>query len=195
MNRKIYIQNESGGRIALNGETGITIVDSTGFGVDTAEEFADIGFGFFSPVSTDSHPQQSIAGTLFFKGADTFAMYETFADFLMKAGRLYVVAELVSGAGAYMREVRVNFITKGERERNHLQVPVSFLSLTPWFRNTKLNIRLDRAPASAARFGTEFFGSAAFTAAFDSGFTVEIPPDGQLPARERCTACAPFPSS
>lgn len=151
MNRKIYIQNESGGRIALNGETGITIVDSTGFGVDTAEEFADIGFGFFSPVSTSSHPQQSIAGTLFFKGADTFAMYETFADFLMKAGRLYVVAELVSGVGAYMREVRVNFITKGERERNHLQVPVSFLSLTPWFRNTKLNIRLDRAPASAAR--------------------------------------------
>lgn len=46
MRRKIYIQNESGGRIALNGETGITIVDSTGFGVDTAEEFADIGFGF-----------------------------------------------------------------------------------------------------------------------------------------------------
>ena len=49
-------------------------------------------------------------------------------------------------------------------------------------QNTKLNIRLDRAPASAARFGTEFFGAAAFTAAFDSGFTVEIPPDGQLPA-------------
>ena len=29
MRRKIYIQNESGRRIALNGETGITIVDST----------------------------------------------------------------------------------------------------------------------------------------------------------------------
>ena len=108
-------------------------------------------------------------------------MYETFADFLMKAGRLYVVAELVSGAGASMREVRVNFITKGERERNHLQVPVSFLSLTPWFRNTKLNIRLDRAPASA-RVRHQASAPQRLPAAFDSGFTVEIPPDGRAPA-------------
>ena len=64
MRRKIYIQNESGGRIALNGETGITIVDSTGFGVDTAEEFADIGCGIVGLISIEnisvsriSHPR------------------------------------------------------------------------------------------------------------------------------------------
>lgn len=182
MRRKIYIQNDLGSRIALNGENGITIVDSTGFGVDTSEDFADIGHGFFSPVRTDKYPQQSVAGTLMFQGLDTFAMYKSFADFLMRSARLYIVAELVSGAGAYMKEVRINFLTKGERKKNYLEVPVSFISLTPWFQNVKLNIRLDRAPAVATRFGTSIFGSGLFTAAFDSGFTTEIPVNGQLPA-------------
>lgn len=186
MRRKIYIQNESGHRIALNGETGITIIDATGFGVDTAEEFSDIGFGFFSATRTGSHPQQSIAGTLIFKGADTFSMYQNFAAFVLTAQKLFVVAELVSG-GAFLREIRVNFITKGERRLSYLEVPVSFLTVTPWFKNTKLNIRLDRAPEFVTRFGAAVFGQSTFTAAFDSGFTAEIPPAGHLPAVLRLT--------
>ena len=139
--RKLYFQNASGDRKGLNGDSGMYATDLAGFGVTLAPSFADLSRGFFSPVSNESEPQNTLSFTMVFT-RKAYETYETLVNWLSAAGTLTIVYN-PTGKQEYFRDVSVNFLQKGELTQvGWLEVPCSFFCNTPWYlpSPTKLNL-------------------------------------------------------
>lgn len=173
--RKLYLQNAAGQRWGLNGDRGVYASNLTGFGMTLAPTFADLGRGFFIPVSDEQEPQATIPFTLTFTRSP-YRTYTALVDWLAAAGTVTVVYD-PTGAREYCRDVTINFLQKGELNRvGWLEVPCSFFCGTPWYlpAPTSLNLeatgtdeskRYTYAYTDTLRYGTDSSASLSTTIA------------------------------
>lgn len=173
--RKLCFQNTAGQRWGLNGEKGVYASNLAGFGLTLAPTFADLGWGFFVPVSDESEPQATVPFTLTFI-RNPYETYKALVDWLAAAGTITVVYK-PTGAQEYCRDVTVNFLQKGELNKmGWLEVPCSFFCNTPWYlpSPTSLNLeangideskRYDYEYTDELRYGTDSSASLSTTIA------------------------------
>ena len=88
--RKLYFQNSRGQRWGLNGDRGVYASNLAGFGLTLSPNFADLGRGFFSPVSDEAEPQNPLAFTLTFT-RNPYETYDQLVSWLTSAGTITVV--------------------------------------------------------------------------------------------------------
>lgn len=116
----------------------------TGFGFTLSPGFADLGRGFFSPVSDASEPQNTIPFTITFI-RHPYETYKALVDWLATAVRLTLVYN-PTGAQEFYRDITVNFAQKSEKtEVGWLEVPCSFFCITPWYLPTPTVLDLGTA--------------------------------------------------
>ena len=140
--RKLYLQNAAGQRWGLNGDRGVYASNLAGFGLTLSPNFADLGRGFFVPVSDEAAPQAAIPFTLTFI-RNPYLTYPSFVNWLAAAGTVTIVYNPTGGA-EYYRDVTVNFLQKGELTAvGWLEVPCSYLPLTPWYLPTPATIDME----------------------------------------------------
>ncbi len=133
--RKLYFQNANGQRWGLNGDRGVYASNLSGFGQTLTPTFADLGRGFFSAVSDEAEPQNTLAFTLTFTRSP-YETYQQLIDWLAAAGTITVVYT-PAGSQEFCRDVTVNFLQKGELTQvGWLESPCSFLCATPWYLPT-----------------------------------------------------------
>lgn len=130
--RKLYFQNAAGQRWGLNGERGVYASNLAGFGLTLSPNFADLGRGFFSPVSDEAEPQNPLAFTLTFT-RNPYETYEQLVNWLAAAGTITVVYN-PAGKKELCRDVAISFLQKGELTQvGWLEAPASFQPCTPWY--------------------------------------------------------------
>lgn len=130
--RKLYFQNAKGQRWGLNGDRGVYASNLSGFGLTLSPNFADLGRGFFSPVSDEAEPQNPLAFTLTFT-RNPYETYEQLVNWLAAAGTITVVYD-PTGKKELCRDVTVSFLQKGELSQvGWLEAPASFQPCTPWY--------------------------------------------------------------
>lgn len=130
--RKLYFQNSKGQRWGLNGDRGVYASNLAGFGLTLSPNFADLGRGFFSPVSDEAEPQNPLAFTLTFT-RNPYETYDQLVSWLASAGTITVVYD-PSGKKEYWRDVAISFLQKGELTQvGWLETPASFQPCTPWY--------------------------------------------------------------
>lgn len=139
--RKLYFQNTVGQRWGLNGDRGVYAHALAGFGFTLSPGFADLGRGFFSSVSNEAEPQNTLPFTITFT-KNAYETYESFIDWLSAAKTITVVYDTV-GRQEFWRDVSINFIQKGEKnEVGWLECPCSFFCRTPWYLPTPTTLDL-----------------------------------------------------
>lgn len=130
--RKLYFQNSRGERWGLNGDRGVYASNLSGFGLTLSPNFADLGRGFFAPVSDEAEPQNPLAFTLTFT-LNPYETYDQLVGWLASAGTITVVYD-PSGKKEYWRDVAISFLQKGELTQvGWLEAPASFQPCTPWY--------------------------------------------------------------
>lgn len=140
--RKLYFQNSEGERWGLNGDRGCYASNLSGFGFTLAPSFADLGRGFFSSVSDEAEPQNTLAFTLTFT-RNPYETYEQLVNWLAAAGTITVVYN-PAGKKEFCRDVTVNFLQKGElMPVGWLEIPCSFLCCTPWYLPSPTTLALE----------------------------------------------------
>ena len=172
--RKLYFQNAAGDRYGLNGEKGVYASGISGLGFTLSLSYADLGSGFFIPVTNEIEPQSALPFTLTFT-RNPYQSYKSLVDWLMAAGSITVVYS-PTGTQEYYRAVTVNFMQKGELNAvGWLEVPCSFLFNT-WYlpSPTSLNMeasgvdeskRYDYAYSNELRYGSDCSASMSCTIA------------------------------
>ena len=130
--RKLYFQNAAGERRGLNGEDGVFATSLSGFGFTLGPDFADLGRGFFAPVSDENDPQNNLAFTIVLTRS-AYAAHQSLMDWLATAGTLTIVYD-PTGQREYCRDVSINFIQKSElTAADWLELPCSILCHSPWY--------------------------------------------------------------
>lgn len=140
--RKLSFRNASGERWGLNGYRGVYASNLAGFGLSMSPNFADLSRGFFTSVSGEAEPQATIPFTMTF----TQNPYETYQDFVNWISRADTVTVVYNPTNRqeYYRDVTVNFLQKGElNEVGWLEVPCSFLCVTPWYLPSPTSLSLE----------------------------------------------------
>lgn len=139
--RKLYLQNAAGERYGLNGERGVYVSSLAGFGFTMSTFFADLGRGFYIPVSDESEPQSTVPFTVHFT-QNPYESYNHFVDWLTAAGAITIVYD-PTGSQEYCRDVVVNFVQKTElNEVGWLEIPCSYYCVTPWYLPTPTSLTL-----------------------------------------------------
>lgn len=140
--RKLYFQNSKGQRWGLNGDRGVYASNLSGFGLTLSPNFADLGRGFFSPVSDEAEPQNPLAFTLTFT-RNPYETYEQMVSWLAAAGTITVVYD-PTGKKKFCRDVTISFLQKGELgELGWLEAPASFQPCTPWYLPSPTTLTLE----------------------------------------------------
>ena len=140
--RKLYFQNSKGQRWGLNGDRGVYASNLSGFGLTLSPNFADLGRGFFSPVSDEAEPQNPLAFTMTFT-QNPYETYEQLVNWLAAAGTITVVYN-PTGKKELCRDVTISFLQKGELDEvGWLPVPASFQPCTPWYMPSPTQLALE----------------------------------------------------
>lgn len=178
--RMFYIQKETGDRIGLNNETGIFLSEPSGLGLDFGDDFADIGEGFFRMISK-VHTQKVVQCKLNFV-ANSYQRYNDFINWCMRANKLYLIYKPLNVE--YYIRVEIKSMEKGEINKyGYLEVPTSFLYLSPWYTPTPLNLSFIGIDDNAFRIGvSKLDGPAVLVGTTAEKYSVEINPSGHLPA-------------
>ena len=179
--RKVYFQNPSGDRWGLNGDRGVFASNLTGLGFSLSPNFTNLGRGFFSPVSDESEPQQSLPFTLTFTKAP-YDTYKQLVDWLSAANPVTIVYN-PTGRQEYCRDVVISFFEKNELNAvGWLEIPCSYLSLTPWYLPTPTTIRLDSSGSDESkRYVYEYTDALRYGADSSAALSVAIPGAGHIP--------------
>lgn len=148
--RKIHLRNAAGETYGLMGENGVYASGLNGLGFTLSPVFADLGHGFFVPVSDKSEPQGTVPFTVTFT-RDPYREYQNFVDWVSAAGTITVVYN-PTGNREYCRDVTINFLQKGEKTRvGWLEIPCSFFCCTPWYLPTPTTLRLNNTAGSVRK--------------------------------------------
>ena len=140
--RKLYFQNARGERWGLNGDRGCYASNLSGFGIALAPSFADLGRGFFSPVSGEAEPQAPLAFTITFT-RNPYETYRQMVNWLASAGTITIIY-IPAGSQEFCRDVTINFVEKGELTKvGWLEAPSSFLCTTPWYLPSPTRLSLE----------------------------------------------------
>lgn len=130
--RKFWLENETGAVRPLNGENGIWLMNPTGLGTSTDNDYVDYRNGFYKLATSNKDPQQTVAGDLYFLGDNPYEMYLSFMDWVYKSSELYLV--YMPASIQFKRKIVLKSITKTElKTQQCLCAPVAMLGLTPWF--------------------------------------------------------------
>ena len=180
--RKFYLENAAGERMDLNGEARIYLVDPTGLGITVARSYADLGNGFFTPITSQSMPQQQPGGTLVFTGSQPYADYRRFINWTMSSQDL-VLVYLSYGSVEYYRKIDVNYMSKGELTRvGWLEVPVSFATRTPWYRAKPTKLTITNTKNKEHRYPYRYTSDLIYGGSSGSTFSAAINSGGHVPA-------------
>ena len=183
--RKFYLENAAGERRDLNGKERIYLSDPVGLGITLAQSYADLGSGFFSPISTESEPQQQPGGTLNFTGPDPYADYRELINWMSEAEELALVY-LPYGTEEYFRRVDINYLSKGELNFvRWLTVPVSFNTLTPWYRATPSKLTLAVTEGNELRYPYYYTEDLIYGSSSTAAMSADIAKGGHVPAAIR----------
>jgi hypothetical protein len=176
------LENSGGERLDLNGKTGIYFTDPTGLGFTLTPSIADLKFGFFRPVSSDSEPQNSVTGTLTFVGAIPYAKYQNFVDWVAIAGQLLLIYSPVDGV-EYYRQIDIGYLSKTEiNSVGALEIAASFNCLTPWYLATATELALDNSAGNAIRYTYRYTNTLVYGADSAATLAGTISPGGHVPA-------------
>ena len=182
--RKFYLENETGNRTGLNGESGIRLSDPAGLGVSYGSTFADLEEGFFIETKQKT-PQAAPTGSLYFTSS-AYQRYQDFTDWVMAAKKLYLVYAPLNKE--YYREVRLSYLTKTELTATKwLEVPMELDCLTPWYLPTPLALNFASDTDTAMRYEYTYDDALVYGERSGGAYSVEIPARGHVPAALRVT--------
>lgn len=179
--RMFYLQKETGERIGLNNETGIFLSEPSGLGLEFGDNFADIGEGFFRMIAK-VYTQKTVKCKLNFVNADPYGTYHSFITWCMKAKRLYLIYKPKNVE--YFIHTEISSFEKGEFNKfGYLEVPASFLYLSPWYTPTALDLSFIGVDDTAFRFDdSKWDGPDVLVGTTAEKYTVKLDPDGHIPA-------------
>lgn len=150
MIRKLFLQNAAGERWGLNGDRGVYASNLAGLGFTLSPGFADLGRGFFIPVSDEAEPQNTVPFTLTFT-RNAYETYQSMVNWLAAAGTLTLIY-MPTSRQEYCRDVSINFVQKGEKNAvGWLEVPSSFFCNTPWYLPSPSTLDLGEAGADESK--------------------------------------------
>ena len=121
--------------------------------------------------------QMPIVGTLVFKDHnEAYDIYQEMIPMLMQeeVSLFYKPYQAQSGISEYIRDVKLENISKGEKKGNWLYCPVSFLPMTPWYQEETQ--RLTKTETSLI---TIFSNQYAIKG--DMGAAISLNADGAMP--------------
>ena len=183
--RKFYLENAAGERRDLNGKERVWFTEPVGLGITLAQSYADLGYGFFSPISTNSDPQQQPGGTMTFTGPEPYADYRELVNWMSAAEGLELVY-LPYGSEEYRRKIDVNYISKGEKTAvRWLEAPVSFNALTPWFRASPSRLTLVTTEGRELRYSYRYTEDLIYGSSSAATMSAEVARGGHVPAAIR----------
>lgn len=179
--RKLYLQNAAGERYGLNGEKGIYASSLSGFGLTLSPTFADLGRGFFIPVSDESEPQATIPFTLTFT-KNPYDSFRMLVSWLNAAGTV-TIAYNPTGKQEYWRDVTVNFLQKGELNSvGWLEIPSSFFCNTPWYLPEPTTLQLETGGTDESkRYDYEYTDELKYGADSSAALSGTIAGAGHIP--------------
>lgn len=132
--RRFFLENGSGERWVMGRETGVYVSNPSGLGASLAQNFTDLGHGFFLPVNAEAEPQTALNCDLIIAAAKPYSVFAALAAFIAEAGddlRFGYAPEETE----YLRRVKLAYLNKTELEgARWMTCPASFLPLTPWYR-------------------------------------------------------------
>lgn len=180
--RKLFFRAQSGEQIPLDGTNGIYAADLSGLGLSLTPSYADLGRGFFTPVSRETEPQSAVAFTLVFT-CNPYAEYTRLINWLAAAESLQLVYR-PAGGSVYYRDVDVNFIQKGELTAvGWLECPSSFLALTPWYNPVPVEIGLGQyKPGENKRYAYRYSANLRYGADSTASMSGTISGGGHIPS-------------
>lgn len=144
MIRKLYLQNAAGDRWGLNGDRGVYAHTLAGFGFTLAPGFADLSRGFFTPVSDEAEPQNTMPFTITLT-KNPYGTYQSLVNWIAAAGSVTIVYN-PTGRQEYFRDIAINFLQKGELNAvGWLEIPCSFFCQTPWYLPSPTTLDLGSA--------------------------------------------------
>lgn len=142
--RKLFFQNSQGARWDLNGASGVYATALAGFGYSQSASYADLTRGFFLPTSGEEEPQGALSLTVVLTRTP-YRNYQAFVDWIASAGTL-TICYAPTETQEYWRDVTVSAVQKSELNQvGWLEIPMSFLALTPWYRPSPTQITMDGA--------------------------------------------------
>lgn len=152
-----------------------------GLGFSLSPAYADLKNGFFLSISADSEPQGSFAGTLTFYGSDPYGQYQRFVDWCA-AGAPLTLIYAPTPAQEFFRQVDISYLTKGEKNQvGALDVPASFLCLTPWYRPQPSQLSLENLQGNAIRYTYRYIDGLIYGADSTASLSGSIYPGGHIP--------------
>lgn len=176
--RRFFIENETGSRYALNGETGIWFTEPQGLGVTKDNLFGTVGSGFFTPVYSDIM-RDAVTGNITFI-RDVYEKYNEFITWLLRAQELYFIYQ--PRETAYRSRVLLSWVSKSEINRGRwLQTPVSFTRVTPWYNPVPVSVEIVPESADAMRYPWRY-GEAVYAASSAGNMAARVTADGHIPA-------------
>lgn len=179
--RMFYLQKETGERIGLNNESGIFLSEPSGLGLEFGDRYADIGEGFFRMIAK-VHNQKTITCKLNFVGKNPYETYNKLINWCISAERLYFIYKPLK-TEYYIRTEITKFEKSEINKFGYLEVPASFLYLSPWYTPTALNLSFIGIDDNAFRTGvSKLDGPAVLVGTTAEKYTVQIDPNGHLPA-------------
>lgn len=132
--RQFFLADGRGNRWTLGKATGVYLTNPSGLGASLAQNFIDLGHGFFSPVNAEAEPQTAVNCDFTIAAAKPYSVYAQFAAFLAAAGDGLILG-YAPEATEYQRRVKLAYINKTELTGARWMVcPASFQPLTPWYR-------------------------------------------------------------
>ena len=134
--RKLYLEID-GTRVGLNKESGLMLVNPTGFGSVSNSTFELINQDGFYARTYKEQAQGQIVGDLVFFGANPYADYKSFADSILTAEKLVFVYD--PNGTEYKADCELSYLTKTELVNgNYLTVPVAFNLKSLWYTEETL---------------------------------------------------------
>lgn len=180
--RKLSLQNATGERFSLNGENGVYASELEGFGFSLEPDLADLSRGFFQPVSTEFEPKHPVPFTITFT-KNAYQTYRWFVDWLFSAGTITLVYQPF-GDDEFFRDVTVSYAQKGELTQvSWLEVPCSFLCLTPWYRPTPASMTLEGGGTDTSkRYSYQYTEDLRYGSDSTAALSCDIVPTGHIPS-------------
>ena len=141
--RRFYVENEYGERVQLQGGD-VFFYAPEGLGYEDDVEYMTAE-GFYIPV-TKKPAQVPVQGSLIFVPDNAYDNYKSFFDWVLQAQNL-VLAYKPTDTWYYVR-IHVQNVEKSElTTMRHLEVPVTFMPLSPYYTPQNMNISIEGADA------------------------------------------------
>lgn len=184
--REFKIQNDAGQSYSLNGDSGIFFHEPTGLGMKDDLKTADLFYGFYHDLQNKSMPSDPITGDLLFINESPYALYRSFANFVVNSKRL-ILSYKPYGTEEYFCRGRFEYIQKEELEETGiLRVPISFVPFTPWYLPRELSMSMRELTGGEMKYSYDYDTKTTYDLVYASplvgSYSVQLTPSGHINA-------------